>query len=73
MKPEEQQNAHPDEHHGLGGRYVVVNGERRLVQRTEETPAESATAQPVPAPAAPLPQAKAGKTDLAIVAASAKA
>lgn len=27
----------PDEFHGQGGSYVVENGKRRLVERTEET------------------------------------
>jgi len=41
-----------DDHHGMGGRYEVIDGRRVLVQRTQEAPAADA---PVADPLAPEP------------------
>lgn len=35
QKPQPQEIAEPDEFHGQGGEYIVENGKRRLVQRTQ--------------------------------------
>lgn len=36
----------PDEHHGKGGSYVIENGVRRLVERTQSPDEAAAAAQP---------------------------
>lgn len=42
-EPQEQQ---VDEFHGMGGSYVVVDGKRQLVERTQDTASEEAEVVP---------------------------
>lgn len=49
-----------DEHSGLGGSYELINGVRRLVQRTQDAPSQAASSESGPGPSAELKAADAG-------------
>lgn len=45
-----------DEHEGKGGSYVVIDGQRKLVERTAPRPERDGAAQPETAPAEEAPR-----------------